>query len=297
MKQFGARSQRTTQRNCVVIGVGYLTGADIEVRFVPAPPDTGIVFRRVDLPGKPLVPAVASSVTRANRRTTLGHATCQIDMVEHVLAALAGLRIDNCYVELNGPELPGLDGSAFAYVQTLKEAGIETQDAEKEIWGTDQPVTVVDPQATLTLYPEEGEGLKVSYILDYGDFSCLGLGMQRHTHEVSPHAFCDGLAECRTFLMQGEAEMLRAQGIGSRTRLGDLLVFGPEGPVGNHLRHADEPARHKCLDIIGDTSLFGYDLCGHLVGYRSGHFLNVRLVRRLLQLRAWKDVQPRRLAA
>jgi UDP-3-O-acyl N-acetylglucosamine deacetylase len=295
MKKVGTRAQRTLHRTCQVTGVGYFSGADLHVRFVPAPEDTGVIFRRVDLPGKPMLAASASSVTRATRRTTLGQAPCQIEMVEHVLAALAGLKIDNCWVELDGPELPGLDGSAIDYVRALQAAGIETQDAERTIWGTDQPITVVDPQATLTLYPEEGEGLKVSYILDYGDFSPLG--KQRHTHEVTPTAFGDGLANCRTFLLQEEAEALRAQGIGQRTQTADLLVIGAHGPIGNTLRYADEPARHKCLDIIGDLSLFGHDLGGHLVGYRSGHALNVRLVRRLHQLMTWQYVQPRRLAA
>ena len=296
MKKYGYRSQRTMQRPCAVNGVGYLTGADLQVRFVPAPADTGIVFRRTDLPGMSTLPATAASVTRANRRTTLGQLPCQIDLVEHVLAALAGLRIDNCWIELNGPELPGLDGSALPYVRALKAAGIVVQDAHKEIWGTAEPITVVDAQATLTLYPsDEADTLKVSYILDYGDFSPLG--MQRHTHRVTPTYFSDGLADSRTFLMQEEAEALRAQGIGQRTQFTDLLVFGPHGPVGNQLRYADEPARHKCLDIIGDLSLFGQDLCGHVVGYRSGHALNVRLVRRLLQLITWHNATPQRLAA
>jgi UDP-3-O-[3-hydroxymyristoyl] N-acetylglucosamine deacetylase len=295
MRKTGQRCQRTIEHPCLVTGVGYFTGADLQVRFVPAPEDTGIIFRRTDLRNKPVLPATVTSVTGANRRTTLGQSPGRIDMVEHVLSALAGLRIDNCEVELNGPELPGLDGSALAYVRALQAAGIETQNAEKDIWGTEVPITVVDAQATLTLYPDFGDGFKVSYILDYGNFSPLGI--QRHTHEVTPTAFGDGLADCRTFLMQEEAEALRAQGIGQRTQFGDVLVIGPRGPVGNYLRYADEPARHKCLDIIGDLSLFGHDLSGHVVGYRSGHALNVRLVRRLHQLIVWRDVKPQRLAA
>jgi UDP-3-O-acyl N-acetylglucosamine deacetylase len=300
MHKLGHRYQRTLRGPAVVEGVGYLTGAAVRVRFCPAAPDTGLVFRRTDLRGAWPIPAVVTNVSGANRRTTLGQAPIHIEMVEHILAALAGLRIDNCLIEINASETPGMDGSAAAFAHALRAAGIVLQYHPRPIYATDRPVTVTDGKATLTLYPpgeDPTDPLQVSYILDYGLRSPLG--RQRHTHALTPSEFLNGLAECRTFLLEEEADLLRRQGLGARTTARDLLIFGPRGPVDNVLRFADEPARHKALDMVGDLALFGYDLRGHVVGYRSGHALNVALVRRLQELVVARraPVRTQRLAA
>jgi UDP-3-O-acyl-N-acetylglucosamine deacetylase len=219
-------------------------------------------------------------VTGTQRRTTLGHAPGQVTLVEHVLAALAGLRIDNCYVEVDGPEPPGLDGSARTFVDALQQAGSVLQPARRSVWSVTEPIYVATGGATLTLHPTDEPKLKVSYLLDYGPVSPIG--RQSHTQVVTPDTFAHELAEARTFLLAEEAIELRRQGIGLRTTAADLLVIGPGGrPIGNQLRHADELARHKILDIVGDLSLFGHDLCGHVVAYRSGHPLNIELAREL----------------
>jgi UDP-3-O-acyl-N-acetylglucosamine deacetylase len=206
-----------------------------------------------------------------------------VALVEHVLAALAGLRIDNCLVELNAPEPPGLDGSAQGFARALTSAGLVVQPAGRSVWRVDEPVTVAAGAATLTLHPPEDDRpvLKLSYFLDYGPTAPIG--RQLYTVELSPGVFIGELAEARTFLLEAEAEELRRQGLGARTTAADLLVFGPRGPIDNVLRHANEPARHKVLDMIGDLSLLGADLCGHLIAYRSGHPLNVELARVLHQ--------------
>ena len=273
------RYQRTIARPAALSGVGFLTGAAVELCFHPAPPSTGVVFVRSDLKPPVQIPARIEQVTGTQRRTTLGTPPAQVALVEHVLAALAGMRIDNCYVELNAPEPPGLDGSALRFVQALRQAGAVLQPARRPVCHVDAPVIVSQNGATLALHPgAEGE-LKGSYALDYGLHSPIA--RQLCTQRVTPQNFLNDVASSRTFILESEAEELRRQGLGARTTAADLLVFGRRGPIDNRLRFADEPARHKILDIIGDLSLLGRDLYGHLVAYRSGHPLNIELVRKL----------------
>jgi UDP-3-O-acyl N-acetylglucosamine deacetylase len=286
------RYQRTLKQPAEVWGVGYLTGAVVRLRFVPAPPSSGVVFVRTDLRPRLHLPAHVDQVTGTQRRTTLGHPPAQIGLVEHVLAALAGLRIDNCQVELNAPEPPGLDGSARDFVSALLDAGICRQPARRPIFRVEQSIVLTARGATLALHPplpslfadEATRGLAdstlyLSYFLDYGLTSPIA--RQVHTQALTPGLFAQELASCRTFILEEEAAELRRMGLGARTTTADLLVFGPRGPVNNTLRFANEPARHKVLDLVGDLALLGADLCGHIVAYRSGHPLNVELVRRL----------------
>jgi UDP-3-O-acyl N-acetylglucosamine deacetylase len=290
------RFQRTIARPAEVRGTGFLTGADVRLRFLPAPPSSGVVFVRTDLRPRAHVPAHVSQVTGTHRRTTLGRPPAQVSLVEHVLAALAGMRIDNCLVELNAPEPPGLDGSARAFVEALNGAGPVVQPERRPVWCVESPVALEAGGASLALCPAAG-GLTVSYFLDYGPGSPIP--RQLYTLEVTPSAFAQEVAPCRTFLLEAEGEELRRQGLGPRTTTADLLVFGPQGPIGNRLRFADEPARHKVLDLVGDLSLVGADLCGHAVAYRSGHPHNVELAHALYQRLAAPAAPPAfaRLAA
>ena len=279
MKPISQRAQRTLAVPAMASGIGYITGRTVELRFVPAPIHTGIVFVRTDLGPSARLRAHVSQVTGTARRTTLGTAPLSVTLVEHVLAALSGLRIDNCLIELNGPEPPGLDGSARAFVSALEQAGCVIQPAAKMIWGVATSITAQQEDASLSLHPAEGPDLRASYLLDYGPSSPIG--RQSHTVDVTPESFRRDLAPCRTFVTQDEALMLRQQGIGSRTKVNDLVIFGAHGPIDNTLLFANEPARHKVLDLIGDLALLGEDVCGHLVAYRSGHPLNIELVREL----------------
>ncbi|MCS6977807.1 MAG: UDP-3-O-acyl-N-acetylglucosamine deacetylase [Gemmatales bacterium] len=275
----GQRCQRTIRETVEVHGYGYRTGAAIRVRFRPACPGTGIVFVRTDVPGAKPISAAVGNVTGTNRRTTLGQPPAQVEMVEHVLAALHGLKIDNCLIEINGPELPGLDGSSRDFVRVLCAAGLRIQKAVRNIWAATEAITIVDGRGSLSLYPASAMELRASYLLDYGQPSPIPA--QRQSAVVGPEGFLNEVASSRTFLLEAEAEALRGQGFGRNTSPADLLVFGTRGPINNRLRYADEPARHKILDIVGDLALFGEDLAGHVVGCRSGHSLNVALVRRL----------------
>jgi UDP-3-O-acyl N-acetylglucosamine deacetylase len=284
MRRHSYRHERTVRRPAEVWGVGFLTGATVRLRFLPAPPRSGVLFARTDLRPRVHLNAHISQVTGTARRTTLGYLPGQVGLVEHVLAALAGLRIDNCVVELNAPEPPGLDGSARQFVVALLEAGVELQSAERPVYATEESVVLSAGNATLTLHPpvsQDRDDLVITYFLDYGLRSPIG--RQVHTQTITPTSFTQEIAACRTFILESEAAELRRQGLGTRTTTADLLVFGAHGPIDNRLRFADEPARHKVLDLVGDLSLLGADLCGHIVACRSGHPLNIELVRALQQ--------------
>lgn len=229
--------------------------------------------------------AQAHQVTATQRRTTLGPTTTGITLVEHVLASLAGLRIDNCLIELDGPEPPGLDGSAWGFTHALETAGTLLQPARRTLWTLSEPLIVHQGGATIAFYPaapDDEPVLRVSYLLDYGPGSAIP--RQAVTMVVTPETFSRELAACRTFLLESEAHAMRQQGVGRHLSAAELLVFGPHGPIDNQLRFADEPARHKVLDLIGDLSLSGCDLVGHVVAYRSGHSLNVAMAQAIATL-------------
>lgn len=278
------RLQRTIAREAEVRGVGFIQGADVAVRFCPAEADQGVVFVRTDLPGRPSVPAHIRHVIPRQRRTTLQQGEATVEMVEHVMAALAGLRIDNCLVEIDASETPGCDGSSQAFVEALNGAGVVELDRERETLVIERPMTVREGNAVLTAHPGNDEGLVLSYHLDYGRQTPIG--SQSLFVDVSPETFCEELAPSRTFLLENEAKALRAAGIGSRTTESDLLIFGPDGVIGNQLRYRDECVRHKILDMVGDLALLAKDLSGHVVAHRSGHQLNAALVRKL-----WEAVE------
>jgi UDP-3-O-acyl N-acetylglucosamine deacetylase len=287
VRRLSNRQQRTPARSCEVHGVGFVTGSRVRLRFCPAPPDAGIAFLRTDLRDAGRIAASVQSVSGTQRRTTLGSGRNRVTLVEHVLGALAGLRIDNCTVELDGPEPPGLDGSARGFVDVLLGAGIILQSAKRPIWSVVEPLVLRHGSATLSLHPATGVGLRISYLLDYGLHSPIA--PQTHTASITPQQFRNDLADCRTFILESEALDLQRQGIGRHLTPAQLLVFGRRGPIDNRLRHADEPARHKILDLIGDISLCGFDVAGHLVACRSGHPLNVELARTLAQAVWQKD--------
>ena len=276
----GSRPQRTLARAAEVRGIGYLLGSDVTVRFTPAPVDSGISFVRTDLPGCPSVPALAPFVEPRERRTALRRGEAVVELVEHVLSALSGLRIDNCIVELDAPETPGMDGSSLAFSRAIAGAGAVEQGRPRTVLVIDRPISVRDGKATVAAYPGEADRLVISYQLDYGDGAPIP--SQSYFAEPSPSRYLEEVAPARTFLLAAEAEALRSSGIGSRTSEADLLIFGPEGPIGNALRFPDECARHKLLDVIGDLALLGMDLAGHVVAHRSGHALNVELAHALL---------------
>jgi UDP-3-O-[3-hydroxymyristoyl] N-acetylglucosamine deacetylase/3-hydroxyacyl-[acyl-carrier-protein] dehydratase len=275
------RKERTIAREAGTRGVSFLTGLDVKLTFRPADAGAGIVFVRTDLPGRPSVPARVAHVVPRQRRTSLQQGEAVVEMVEHVLAALAGMRVDNCVVEIDAPETPGCDGSSRAFVDVVQDAGIIEQERLRETVRIDRPITIRDGQTTLTAVPGEADRLLLSYTLDYGRDNPIG--SQSYFTDLSPETFRIDLAPSRTFLLESEADALRKAGIGARTTPADLLIFGRSGPIDNALRFPEECARHKMLDMVGDLALLGKDLVGKIVAHRSGHQHNAELVRRLLE--------------
>jgi UDP-3-O-[3-hydroxymyristoyl] N-acetylglucosamine deacetylase/3-hydroxyacyl-[acyl-carrier-protein] dehydratase len=275
------RQQRTIARETEVRGVGFIYGSDVAMRFRPAQSDHGVVFVRTDLAERPAVRAHIRNVVSRQRRTTIEQGAASVEMIEHVMAALAGLQIDNCTIEINAPETPGCDGSSQAFLDALNEAGSMALDRERATLVIDRPVAVREGKAVLAAHPGGGEGLVLGYHLDYGRAGPIG--NQSLFVDISPETFRDELAPSRTFLLETEAEALRAAGIGARTTTADLLIFGEDGVIGNVLRYPDECVRHKILDMVGDLALLEMDIKGHVVAHRSGHQLNAELVRKLIE--------------
>jgi UDP-3-O-acyl N-acetylglucosamine deacetylase len=276
------RLQRTIEQPVEACGVGYLAGRDVTVRLLPAAIDEGIRFRRVDLPGAPLIPARVEFTVARRRRTAIERDGATVELIEHVMAALAGMRIDNCTVELDGPEVPGFDGSSLRFAEMLSSAGAVEQQAERRVLVVPSTVLVTEPanDSEISYRPVSRPTLAISYHLDYGARSPIR--PQELCVEITPESFLRELAFSRTFLLEQEAEALRAAGYGARTTSQDLLIFGPNGPLDNPLRAPDECVRHKILDCLGDFALLGCDVEGHFSAYRSGHHLNREIVRKLL---------------
>jgi len=273
------RYQHTIFRPVAVTGIGYWSGRDVRVEFRPAAADTGLVFVRSDLDGCPRIPAAAENRTETPRRTTLTCGCAEVEMVEHVMAALAGLQIDNCEIWTDGAEMPGCDGSSQPFVQALDSAGIVVQEQARPRRVIREALRLGTPDSWIEARPCPDGRTRLRYELDYGG---TAIGRQSLEITLSPEVFRRGLAASRTFLLEQEATALVDQGRGLRTTFRDLLVFGKEGPLDNALRFPDECVRHKLLDMIGDLALAGCDLAGCFVAYRSGHRLNARLVRAIL---------------
>lgn len=271
--------QRTIEKPVFIEGLGLQTGAKTKLIFKNAPANSGINFIRVDLPNKPLVHVQSLSLENIaikKRRTTIGSGPVQIQTTEHLLAALSAIGINNILIEIDGAELPGLDGSAREYIDVLERAGIVEQDAplspvaiEKEIWCSGK-------DSFLVAFPHDG--LKVSYFLSY---PVKSIGKQFLSLDISGDVLKREIAPARTFCMKKEALLLLMLGLGRGANHKNTLVMGKNGPLGNTLRFPDEPVRHKILDLIGDLYILGAPVNAHIVAVKSGHALNMELVKKL----------------
>jgi UDP-3-O-[3-hydroxymyristoyl] N-acetylglucosamine deacetylase len=277
---YPTRNQRTIAHPAVVRGIGYWSGRDVRVEFRPAKVHSGIVFVRDDLGGCPRIAATIENWNETSLRTNLRRRSVSVDMIEHIMAALAGLQIDNCELRVDQAEMPGCDGSSLPFVEALSAAGIVEQTAARRQRVIGEIIRLGNPQSWIEARPScSGETILKAEV-DYG--SGNPIGRQSLEISLSPEFFRDELAPSRTFVFQQEAATLRARGLGQRVTCKDLLVFGDDGPIDNSLRFADECVRHKLLDMVGDLALAGCDLIGRFVAYRSGHRLNAELVRAIL---------------
>ncbi|MEO0651736.1 MAG: UDP-3-O-acyl-N-acetylglucosamine deacetylase, partial [Planctomycetota bacterium] len=270
------RPQRTLKTAVEFSGVGLHSGETIHARVLPAPPGTGIEFLRTDVSDAPPIPAHVAYHTEKERRTRLQRGNAQVDTVEHLLAACAGLQVDNLVVELSGSELPGMDGSALPFVELMREAGIVEQRTAVRVFKLDEPIYVRDRDATLVALPSDEPALTLQYVASFDEPGARGGSI---TVRVDPDSFVREIAPARTFCLKSEVEALRAAGLGKGATRENTVVLGDEE---SELRMEFEPVRHKLLDLIGDLSLLGANLQAHVIATRSGHRLNLELVRKLL---------------
>ncbi len=272
--------QRTICSEARLGGTGLHTGHKVNVVFKPAQAGEGIVFKRTDMPGSPLVKLGSMAVISggdSGRYSALKVGDGQIYTIEHMMGALAGLGLDNIIIEMDGDEAPGLDGSAREYVKALMLAGIVDLEADKTYFEVKETLCVSRDGASVMIVP--ADDFKVSYALEYAH----PLLRASVTFAVTPENFERDIAPCRTFCLKDEADALRAKGFGQGANYANTLVFGPEGVVQNTLRFPDEPARHKLMDCVGDLYLLGIPLKGHVFAFKSGHNLNRELLKKIAE--------------
>ena len=271
-------NQRTLRRAVSCVGVGLHTGQKVAMRLMPARAETGMVLVRTDLPGKPELRAHAHLVVDTELATTLGSGATRVHTVEHVLAALAGLGIDNVRVELDGPEVPIMDGSAAPFIAMIKEAGVREQDTPKSFMVIKRAVTVSEGDKYATLAP--GRGFRVDCTID---FKHPLISDQAVSIGFTDRTFVREVSSARTFGFLRDVEKLKSMGLARGGSLDNAIVvddFSILNPGG--LRFPDEFVRHKVLDALGDMALLGLPVIGHLTAFKSGHKLNHALVSKLL---------------
>src|SRR5690349_20466865 len=279
--------QRTLRRTISCAGIGLHSGHKVTLTLRPAPVDTGIVFRRMDLGGLE-IPAHVDFVSGISYATVLGRGQARVETVEHLLSALVSQGIDNAIVELNTPEVPIMDGSAAPFVYLIREeAGVKKLAVSRKHVKIVKPMTLTHGDKQIALYPSDE--LKVSYTIS---FDHPLLRHQTRTITITEESFIEEIAPARTFGFLKEVEMLRQKGLALGGSLDNAIVLGETGVLNNTLRFEDEFVRHKILDAIGDLSLVGYPVIGHLVAHRAGHALHTAFAARILEeVDAWKIVE------
>jgi len=273
--------QTTIAHPVAVAGFGYWSGKDIRIEFRPAQAGTGIVFVRADLSPHARIAASIENRIDMSRRTNLQCGDANVEMVEHVLAALSGLRIDNCEVWVDQAEMPGCDGSAIAFVRALDKTHRVQQNATAPVLKVTETIRVTRGDQWVEARPISGGGCQVEYQLDYPHAPVIG--RQSAKFALSPEIFRKEIAPCRTFVLEHEAQQMIQHGLGLRVTSRDLLLFDETGPVENRLHFNNECARHKALDLVGDLALIGFRLEGHFIACHSGHQLNALAARTLLE--------------
>lgn len=282
-------AQKTIARPVALSGVGIHSGRPIRLRLHPAPEDTGIVFRRVDCGGIE-IPALASSVCSVDHATTLGRDDVTISTVEHLLAAVRMADVDNLYVDLDGSEVPIVDGSALPWLHLLEAAGLRQQTAARRILAVTAPVEVELGAKRIRVSPYPG--LRVRYSVD---FAHPAIGHQSLDLHVDRETFERELAAARTFALQEDVDRLHRRGLGLGGDLDNCVIFGAEGP-NNALRFPDEPVRHKALDAVGDLALAGGPLWAFVEVERGGHHLHFAILEALRERPdcwVWMQGHPR----
>ena len=269
-------NQKTIEKETSLEGIGLHTGGKTRLNFKPAGPDEGIKFSRIDLKPHRIIEIGDFEFSPHQRRTTISKGGIEVHTVEHLMAALWANSIDNILIEIDSIELPGLDGSARDFFICLKNAGIKEQNAARKIIKIKEPLWCEKGDSFIGIFPSPK--FKISYILESPSPS---IGRQSLSIELDRETFYKEIAGARTFCLKEEAELLLTQGFGKGANLTNTLVMDKKGPINNVLRFPDEPVRHKILDLIGDLYLAGNALEGRVIAIRSGHELNMELVKKI----------------
>ena len=276
--------QRTIKKETALDGIGLHTANRAKIKFKPAPVNSGLNFVRVDLEQRPYLRVEWDSILAESftmRRTSLGNEHAQVYTVEHIMAALSGLGIDNLIIEIDNNEVPGFDGSAKTIVEALSKVGIEEQDVQRNYFILREPVYADEEDASIIALPSSE--FRISYTLNYKNQPLLKAGYFDYKH--NPDSFKDEIAPARTFCLEEEADDLQGKGLGQGASYENTLVVGKRGVIKNKLRFEDEFVRHKILDLIGDLYLMGCPLKAHIIAIRSGHSLNLKLLKKINQQR------------
>ena len=281
--------QYTLARPVAVSGAALHSGVGTRVQLHPAGPDSGVVFRRIDLPGAPTIAAGVQQVGRARLATRLESGDASVVTVEHLLAALSASGIHHVEVHVEGPELPILDGSSVPWLRLLRQAGRRALDAPQPIWRLRHAVSVRDGERWMRAAPARGLLLDVTL-----DFAQTAIGVQRVIWRHAMGRFRADLAWARTFAFLRDVNYMRSCGLALGGGLDNALVFTEAGVLDPAaLRTPDEPARHKALDLLGDLSLLGAPLEARVTAVRPGHALTARLMRAIVDALIWDDPRER----
>ncbi|TAJ22696.1 MAG: UDP-3-O-acyl-N-acetylglucosamine deacetylase [Nitrospirae bacterium] len=273
------RYQQTISRSITCSGIGLHTGQPVTLTLNPAPPDTGVVFVRHHAEGAVSLGASIRNMVPTELCTALSINGTQVKTVEHVLAALAGLEVDNVYAELDGGEVPAMDGSSSAFVRLIRVAGITTQERRRPYLKIMQPIEVREGGRRVIIEPSATPRITCSVEYDHPM-----IRKQAYVYEWSASAFEQDIAEARTFAFLKEVEGLWARGLAKGGSLENTIVLSEQNILNESgLRFQDEFVRHKVLDLIGDLALLGVPFIGHLIADRSGHALHAKLVEKILE--------------
>ncbi len=271
--------QTTLAKPVSVSGIGLHTGNKSTLRFVPAPINTGIHFKRVDIDGQPEVAAIAANVKDISRGTTIGDGDVRIHTVEHILAAVIGMGIDNLIIEIDANEPPVGDGSALPFFKALKKAEINIQGEPREYFELTETLTWRHNDMHIVIIPDTE--FRVSFTVSYNHPL---LGAQYESFAITREIFEREIASARTFCFENELDTLKAQGLIKGGSLDNAVVIGQDKILNDKLRYEDEFVRHKMLDLIGDFALLGKRLKAHVIAIKSGHALNAKVVHKLYQM-------------
>lgn len=269
--------QKTIRKRTVVRGIGIHSGAPCSLTFRPAPPDTGVYFIRADLPGSPSLKVSGRHVQATTNQTTIGGEVFSVATIEHCVSALSALRIDNIFIELDGPEIPICDGSARMFLQALLDVGMVEQDQPRKYCYITEPIYFSEGEKHAYVVPYHGLRLSVTI-----DFPNPTIGRQTIDLDINEHSFARDIANARTFGFLKDVEMLQSRGLAKGGSLENCIVLDNEKIVNPEgLRWADEFVRHKALDALGDLVTLEMPLMGHVVLYKAGHDIMNKLVRKI----------------